>query len=483
MTKITGLFVMFLMLMSELSADSNIFLPKKKQFPPDYWQDYATVDQSCLDAPDCNSITLNITWVTQQQPKDKFQQSHKIMLRKRFELLVGKQTCSHYISSDHKIFAGFRVCQSRKGTGMKDYTGTFFDADYARYDIMRIPGLKQHSITKVMLDKGKSYGDFGQSVDAAHLEAKDRALVAAAARADGQSQPPVFARFKKPTVELLVAVDEALAAYFRNKEDAIIKYIGMTVVTADALFSRMNVSLKLVGVRFLSKYNFVPGKPTSFAEYAMHCLKFIYMNVISYHGHEFGTRVRGVADSVVTMTQAFGRDHNLGLAGPRDPQVGGYALIKCADDALITTELKNPHRLHHFVAGLTIAHETGHIFFFEHPELSETECFTDRGNCIMAGKVFWTLPFWLRNETMFIHSSLNGSHEYLMQQNVFHSDVGTVKIRIISPEAMMGVWFVCGLALVFCLWAAMEFYVWRKKNPAAYMPLREQGQSDERKDV
>ena len=492
MAPITACLFLIAITVPKSTADHNMFKPERPHFPSDIWIGPADIRELCNDPKACNSVTLKINRTDRRIAGFPLDHLHEIHLIKRFELMLDSETCRHFISPEKHDFAAIRICEPKEGrTGTKEFTGTFFDADHARYDIMRKPGHEWHFITRVVLNKAKIIVDKGLQFESRSFDTKEDMLVLVANRAIGVNESkgsaelrsPIFGAFTHPTVELLIAVDQTMVNYFlANKnviiknvkmtaatENVITKYIGMLTVTADAIYSRMHVKVKLMGVRFLPKYKFSANQPRTFSEYSAQLNKFIFNSVLrkreNFYEHAWDKTTGGLPDATVTLTQAFPRDGLQGLAGPWDPVTGGYALVKCSHDALITSDLMHPHRLHHFLTAATIVHEIGHILQFHHPDRNVSECFTDHGNCIMSDSVFWTLPFWLQNETAFIGDSLKGSHAYLMQQNTKHADKPSV--RLMSPSVRMLLWFAGVMSMIICVFTAYQFYSWMKMQPSA----------------
>ena len=435
-------------------ADTSIFDNSVAMRPADADLGVAFISETCSDA-DCNRTTLAITsphfaWI-----------NHTLSLVKRFELLLTNEMCHHYMGVDPaKQFAGIRSCVS-KSTGMKIFHGTFFDGKQARYNFMKNKGNNdQYVITR----------ELKQATDIPIVQLRslmDSIEVAHVRFFPELTYVPVLGHQSRPVIELFIGIDGSFAAYFDNDKELIIKYVCMCVIDADILWQLMGIRVKLIGLRFWSELGFQP-KATSFEGQFHELHKFVFGSVLLPGVMDFSARaglpdrIPGTPDATMTFTHRFPNDGWLGLAMQnRSAIFGGSGIVLPAHDSMLTSHEEVPFRLHHYASSVTLAHEIGHIMFLPHSG-KETECFTDHGECIMAESLEWTLPFWIKSNVDFIRSALNGSHQFLTQQNALHADVGTVHlVKRMSWSFRIFMWFIVTTIAAAAVWLMLEFRKWK----------------------
>lgn len=443
------LILLFLLsFLSIVMTDIHLFLPRADMTPDDTQASIASIETTCTEWGNdtCGKLTVTIGPPGDEFYKYKFEE-RKLDMIKRIHLSLTTETCEYFISADPKVHATFRKCVAEPPLTSPLYSGTFFDSDNARYDIDKKSGNNNYYLVTRSIrgatdihwqEKNYTGGDRSLTDTIRYDIAKQEKQV------KKDTWIPDLGEFKKPVIELFIGIDRSLYDLFDKDKEQIIKYVCMTVTTADSLYSQMGVKVKLVGIRFWHELGF---KSSAFAEknllqylFAINWLIYgslkitklsnyhaTFSGIMSYEAKPLPHKIPGTPDAIITMMHKDFKDGALGWAEQdRNDKLGSAGIIEAVFATRATMKKYGYQKLHFFPAGVTLAHEVGHILFLRHPEFDHPDCFTHRGRCIMADTQDWMIPLWLKNETDLITKGFGSTHKFLFHQNCLHSDVGTV---------------------------------------------------------
>lgn len=394
-----------------VTADFRVFDPDNYVLPGDYGVLKAELADSCHEH-ECN-LTFKFVDSDRQQ---------KLMLEKRFELHLENEVCHHYTSTNATMFAGIRYCTPHNST-IKKFDGTFFDEENARYDLEVANDTRYYRVARYRKAASDTWqrgmdmdGDLKPGIGALHYT----------------DSTPVLDTMKHATIELVIGIEESFALFFNHDWNIIHKYVGLCVVSVDAIYRQMKVRVKLVGLRDWTKMGLTASQNAA-ESHLSEIRTFLFGNdftpgVVDYKARRGWDRISGVPDTVITFTHRPVRESNhiLGLAYRIRQSWGATGIVMPQHANLLSLRNTIPMTLHHFANSIVTAHEIGHTLTLVHADPESPDCRFPNGHCIMTPRLTWPLPLWRPVEEKQITGNLEGSHSFLKQQNVRHADMGTV---------------------------------------------------------
>lgn len=436
----------------QVKSDMDIFHRVSNIKPADHGVGGVSVKARCSDS-DCLQVTLSLEYEIQSPHVNK---SFTLILSKRFDLLLARETCHHFVKADP--FASIRLCYERRKPDDYRIHGTFFDDSWRRYDIVS-RGDGSHVMSHALRSESDIHPQGNRAID---LESSLYADTANYSNVHFDRGVPYFRFYRQPLIELMIGIDESFMRFFNNDTVKVVKYACMVANSADAIWASMGVRVKLVGVRVWSEMGFSSNASNNdgFLDDKFRFLfhQAIDSRVVDFRGRGGENRIAGVPDNIVTMHHRY-TDGPDGLAyPPYQGQRGACALVKPHYTSIATEDWDPPDNLFHYLAAAVLAHEVAHNFGFDHaPE----GCTFRAGNCIMKDRNGWMIPFFRAEEVANLSATLPGLNRYLFQQNVRHADI----VPRFLPAWSRGLWWsTCAVLAILDVALVIQYVMWLRRS-------------------
>ena len=398
------------------------------------------VRANCLDN-DCDRVQLKID-------REDHSASFTVHLKKRFSIDIG--SCSFYINTKGTKFAGFRLCKQSTGANIpaEEWEGTFFDPMSRRIRVAKTEGYHMSE------DNFKQETRVVASLMMRNISPVDRLLLGSVRSVtDDAAVPQIIRNLTAPVIETAVTFDISMMRFFNQREDEAILFACSIINLVDAMYASAGISVRLVALHFLPKYNFTDFPPNKDEDYLSDLRSLISGFLIAGENEELTNRtsIAGVPDVVMTFTQFYqhgeqGRTEGLAYYFNSTSRFRGFGFVKPRQpDPLLLGNLSL------YRTAVSFAHEVGHTLGHVHA-LPECSCRTKDGFCIMweTGQD-WPIPVWTKCETKIFNDMIqNGSLSYLKEQNVrWLSERGREVTSADGMALKKTLKIICILALIF----------------------------------
>ena len=244
-------FVAALLLIALSEADVNIFEDKThEKLSTDHLifkEERVIVKANCSN-DDCNDLNLTISREGSVRSPAEYPILPTWHLTKRLTLNLSTETCRYYTGSDPShAMESLRYCSSQKDRMERMlFEGTFFrERLHERYELTTV---SNGSMPHVLMTYRVNMSGKVTPLDAQHLHdsVAQRALkeriwqkVSSTTQKPGyhKKNQSTHPRFKHPTLELVIGIDDSYSSYFNNDQEKVIKEAAMIINTVDAMFS------------------------------------------------------------------------------------------------------------------------------------------------------------------------------------------------------------------------------------------------------